>query len=269
MAGSAGPASRALRHSLADWRALDRQLGPACLRVATYNLHGCVGSDGERDPQRIAQVIGDLGCDTVGLQEVYGLEEISRHSGMTAVSGPPYVWHGRHVGNALLTRRPVLRTRHYDCSWKTREPRTLLDVELDVAGSPLRVIVVHFGLAPRERHFQVRKLVQLLRETPKEERVVVLGDINEWMPLARPLRWLHDQLGHAPAERTFPARWPMLALDRVWVRPHGTLLALEAFRSPLSARASDHLPLRAMVGTLPGVTATAKKPRLRSISRTS
>ena len=58
--------------SLANWRALDAQLGPDCLRVASYNVHGCVGCGNVRDVERIAAVIGELGCDTVGLQEVYG-----------------------------------------------------------------------------------------------------------------------------------------------------------------------------------------------------
>lgn len=200
-----------------------------------------------RDPRRIVHVIAELACDTIGLQEVYALDTLAKKLGMKAVAGPPYVWHGRHVGNALLTRRPVLTMRHYDYSWGKHEPRTILDVELDVGGAPLRVFVAHFGLHTGERRFQVRKLLQLLRETPEHERVVVLGDINEWLPLGRPLRWLHEQLGHAPAERTFPARWPFLALDRVWVRPRQALLALEAYRSPLAAWASDHLPLRAMV----------------------
>lgn len=240
-----------MQPSLANWRALDAQLGPECLRVATYNLHGCVGSDGLRSPQRIAHVVSELVCDTIGLQEVYGLEKISKMLGMRAVSGPPYVWHGRHVGNALLTRRPVLSMRHYDYSWRKHEPRTILDVELDVGGVPLRIFVAHFGLNTTERRFQVRKLLQLLRETPERERVVVLGDINEWLPLGRPLRWLHEQLGHSPAERTFPARWPLFALDRVWVRPRQALLALEAYRSPLAVRASDHLPLRAIVAAQP------------------
>jgi endonuclease/exonuclease/phosphatase family metal-dependent hydrolase len=233
--------------TLASWDALDAQLGRECLRVASYNLHGCVGGDGRRDPLRVAQVIAELGCDTVGMQEVYGLDELARATGMRAVSGPQHVWHGRHVGNALLTRRKVLASRHYDCSWQGCEPRSLLDVELDVDGAPLRVLVAHFGLGASERRFQVRKLVRLLHETPKAERAVVLGDINEWLPLARPLRWLHDQLGHSPGVRSFPARWPLFALDRVWVRPHGSLLAVQAYRSPQARIASDHLPMRAMV----------------------
>lgn len=185
----------------------------------------------------------------MGLQEVYGLEPLAAELGMQAVAGPPYVWHGRHVGNALLTRRRVLSFRHYDYSWPSCEPRSLLDAEIEVEGAPVRVLVGHFGLGWRERRFQIRKLVQLLHATPLHERVVVLADINEWFP--RSLRALHKLLGESPGERTFPARWPLFALDRVWVHPRAALLTLEAHRSPLAAQASDHLPLRAMVAAKP------------------
>ena len=47
----------------------------------------------------------------------------------------------------------------------------------------------------------------------------------------------------------FPSRLPLLALDRVWVRPRPALLALKAHRSPLAAKASDHLPVKAIVAT--------------------
>ena len=52
--------------SLANWRALDAQLGPECLRIASYNVHSCRGTDGSKDAARIAGVIEELGCDTVG-----------------------------------------------------------------------------------------------------------------------------------------------------------------------------------------------------------
>ena len=228
--------------------------------MGTYNLHGCVGSDGRRDPARIAQVISELSCDTIGLQEVYGLDALAAMLGMQAVAGPPFIWHGRHVGNALLTRRKVLSTRHYDYSWNGHEPRTMLDVEIDVEGEPARIFVTHFGLNMRERRFQMRKLVQLLRETPLQEEVVVLGDMNEWMPFSRPVAWMNDLLGHSPAQRTFPARWPLFALDRVWVRPRRALLALEAHRSTLASVASDHLPVKAMVATRPARAGRAREP---------
>jgi endonuclease/exonuclease/phosphatase family metal-dependent hydrolase len=259
--------------SLANWRALDEQLGPDCLRIASYNLHGCVGRDGERDAERVASVIGELGCDTVGLQEVHNLDRLARITGLQAVSGPPYVWHGRHVGNALLTRRKVLEVRHHDYTWPKHEPRTALDVDLEVDGETVRVIVTHLGLKPAERRYQVRKLLDLLKQTPVYERVIVLGDINEWLPLSRPLRWLNAILGQSPRERTFPSRWPLFALDRVWVRPRHALLAFGAHRSALAVQASDHLPVKAIIASheLPSRTAAARPlgRKLRAVGRSS
>ena len=233
--------------SLANWRALDAQLGPECLRVASYNVHGCVGRNNVRDVARVAAVIDELGCDTVGLQEVFDAKGISGLTGMSLVPGTPHMWHDRHVGNALLTRRKVLAVRHHDWSWPGHEPRAALDVDLEAGGETVRVIVTHLGLKPYERRFQVKKILSLLKDTPIAERLVVLGDINEWLPLGRPLRWLNGLLGHSPAERSFPARWPLFALDRVWVRPRHALIAFGAHRSPLAALASDHLPVKAII----------------------
>src|SRR5262249_17976334 len=143
--------------SLANWRALDAQFGSDCLRVASYNVHGCVGRGNVRDVERIASVIRELGCDTVGLQEVFDIESISRLTGMHAVAGTPHRWHDRHVGNALLTRRKVLAVRHHDWTWTGHEPRAALDVDLEVHGKTVRVIVTHLGLKPYERRFQVKK----------------------------------------------------------------------------------------------------------------
>ena len=41
----------------------------ARLRVATYNVHACVGTDGRHDPDRVASVITELDADIVALQE--------------------------------------------------------------------------------------------------------------------------------------------------------------------------------------------------------
>jgi endonuclease/exonuclease/phosphatase family metal-dependent hydrolase len=113
----------------------------------------------------------------------------------------------------------------------------------------VRVIVTHLGLKPAERRSQVRELLRLVRHTPLHERVLVLGDINEWMPLGRPLRWLHGLFGRSPAERSFPSRFPLFALDRVWVKPRQALLALAAHRSRLAIEASDHLPVKALISS--------------------
>ncbi|MGQ0547039.1 MAG: endonuclease/exonuclease/phosphatase family protein [Betaproteobacteria bacterium] len=236
--------------TLAEWRALSGSLGDDCLRIASYNVHACVGTDGRKDAARIVGVIDELGCDTVGLQEVdYRLDFIAHRLGMQAVPGLTLLRHGGPFGNALVTRRKVLAVRRLGFTYSGREPRNALDVDLEVGGETVRVIVTHLGLWPAERRYQVKKVLELLRATPPSERAIVLGDINEWMPLGRPLRWLHGLLGRSPAERSFPSRWPLLALDRVWVRPRHALLGLKAHRSPLAALASDHLPVKAIVAT--------------------
>jgi len=150
----------------------------------------------------------------------------------------------------LLTRRPVLGVRRYDLSYRGFEPRGALEVELDVEGHVVHVWVMHLGLNPAERRFQVRKVLGFLREIPMERAVIVLGDINEWLPLSRPLRWLHGLLGKPPWQRSFPVWAPMFALDRVWVRPRGSLIEFGVHRSPLARRASDHYPVKAIVSSL-------------------
>ncbi len=234
--------------SLANWRALDAQLGPECLRIASYNVHGCRGTDGKKDAQRIVQVIEDLGCDTIGLQEVdYRLDYIAQKLHMQAIPGLTLARHDGPFGNALLTRRKVLDVRRLGFTYSRREPRNALDVDLEVNGETVRVIVTHLGLWPAERRYQVKKILEMIRATPSYERVIVLGDINEWLPLGRPLRWMNALFGRCPAERSFPSRWPMVALDRVWVRPRHALLALKAHRTPLAELASDHLPVKAII----------------------
>lgn len=246
-------------NGLANWNSLDEILGADCLRIASYNIHRCVGRDARMDVDRVARVIGELACDVVGLQEVDNLSD-GRHdsmqldyladkTAMQAIAGHTIVRHEGSFGNALLTRHPILAVRRHDFSYSRREPRGALEADLDIHGEAVRVIVTHLGLRPAERRFQVNKLLSLLYDVPKERMVVVLGDINEWLPLGRPLRWLHEMLGHAPAERSFPSSLPLFALDRVWVRPRKTLLAFTTHRSSAARIASDHLPVKAMIAT--------------------
>jgi endonuclease/exonuclease/phosphatase family metal-dependent hydrolase len=225
----------------------------ALIRVASYNIHRCIGNDGRCDPQRIATVIQELDCDVLGLQEVDNspglaptsmqLEYLARVTGMEPVAGLRIVRHMGHYGNALLTRHRVLGVRRHDLSFSWREPRGALDVDLDIRGIESRVLVTHLGLTPGERRHQMRKVLAIVSETPEHEPLALLGDINEWLPMGRPVRWLHALFGRPPAVRTFPAAWPLFALDRIWARPRGSLRTLRAHRSAAARAASDHLPV--------------------------
>jgi endonuclease/exonuclease/phosphatase family metal-dependent hydrolase len=234
--------------------------GASRLRVASYNIHQCVGMDGRRDPGRVADVLREVDADVIGLQEVDARPGLARDSvqmdflahalGLEAVAGPTILRHDGHYGNALLTRRPVREVRHLDLTVYRREPRAAIDVDLDVDGAPVRFVVTHLGLLPGERRKQVRRLLRALGEAGASEPaapVVLCGDINEWFAVGRPLRWLHARLGRAPALATFPAGFPLFALDRMWVSPRQAVVSLAVHASPVARIASDHLPLAAEI----------------------
>lgn len=254
-------------NALASWHSLNQTLGTDCLRVASYNIHRCIGRDRRLDVDRVAQVIGELGCDIVGLQEVDNrsdgrhdsmqLDYLTQVTAMASVAGNTIVHHQGSFGNALLTRYPVIAIRRHDFSYRSREPRGALEVDIAVGDRVVSVVVTHLGLRPIERRFQVRQMLALLREIPAERMTVVLGDINEWLPLGRPLRWLHAMLGRSPAERSFPSGLPLFALDRVWVRPRRSLLAFATHPSHTARVASDHLPVKALIAT--GLAPDAEK----------
>jgi endonuclease/exonuclease/phosphatase family metal-dependent hydrolase len=225
------------------------------IRVATYNIHRCVGGDGRYDAGRIIDVLRELDCDIVALQEVANradarhvslqLDHIAESVGMRAIPGLQLIRRWGEYGNALLTRFPVLTIALHNLSVTTREPRGAIDVHLDIGGRSLRVIATHLGLGRSERHRQTRQLLTLLGERADAEPCLVLGDMNEWLPWSRPLQWLHRELGAAPAPASFPARLPFLKLDRIWLRPRAALQSVQVHRSPLARLASDHLPVSA------------------------
>jgi endonuclease/exonuclease/phosphatase family metal-dependent hydrolase len=110
------------------------------------------------------------------------------------------------------------------------------------------VLVTHLGLNAIERREQVTKIMDLLRDVPAHEPLVVLGDMNEWRRGGVVLKWLHDLMEQAPSKRSFPTWMPVFSLDRVWARPSGSLQSFEVHRTPAARRASDHYPVKAVIG---------------------
>lgn len=215
------------------------------LRLATYNVHGCA------DPARTAEVLRALDADVIALQELrwrpwdalHVLDDLAGRLGYTPLAGPTLLRPDGHYGNALLTRLPVVETRLEDLSVPGREPRGALGALLRAGRGTLTVIATHLGLAPWERRKQMQRLLALVRASHKP--AVLLGDLNEWFLWGRPLRWLRRHFGRTPAPATFPARWPVFALDRIWVEPARLLERIEVHRAAPAKEASDHLPVRA------------------------
>jgi endonuclease/exonuclease/phosphatase family metal-dependent hydrolase len=230
--------------------------GERLLRIASYNVHKCTGIDFKRDPERIAEVIRSLDADIVSLQEVLSdpgdapsaqVRYLAEKTGMyMAVSGPTKQKPDGQYGNALLSRFPITKVRLHDISLGAFEPRGIIDADIRVGDLTLRVVATHFGLWPMERNRQVRRLLEILPENP-EHPLIVMGDMNGWVPGSPVLRRLRERLGQPASVRSYPAPFPLLPLDRMWILPAEYRLAVEAPRSRLARVASDHLPLVAAV----------------------
>lgn len=231
-------------------------------RAASYNIHRTVGSDRRHDPQRVAQVILEVGAPVIGLQEVNWradpalggesqAEFLAHLPGYTAVAGSNLIEHRGHYGNMLLTRFPVCAVRRHDIRHGAREPRGVVDVELDVAGSRLRVMVTHFGLSLRERRAQAARLAAIIADaTPMP--VLLMGDLNDWMAFSPTIRPLLASSDPAQAPASFPALFPLFALDRIVTWRLGSPLRVYAHRSRKARWASDHLPVVAEIGIVQG-----------------
>jgi len=223
---------------------------PNTLKIATYNIHACIGADGKFDPARIAAVLKEIDADIIALQEVEHhsideldlLEYLAYQTGHEAIAGPTLFRETRHYGNALLTKLPLKSFKHIDLSVAGFEPRGAIEATFDVAGYELQVIATHLGLKPAERRWQVKQLLDV-KSQQEADISCLLGDVNEWLLWGRPLRWLHRHFSAPPHLATFPARWPIFALDRIWIAPQRSKIKLSVHKSVLARQASDHLPL--------------------------
>jgi endonuclease/exonuclease/phosphatase family metal-dependent hydrolase len=224
----------------------------AIVRVATYNVHGCVGRDGRRDVRRIIHILRALDADVIGLQEVESrrgrspvdqAQIIAAALGMACVEGPLLLAERGWYGNALLTRLHVETVRRVQFDRSGKEARGV--VVCDLRGrdaTSWRMMTTHLDLRSRHRRHQFETLLETL--VPDRPRpTVLMGDFNEWWPKSPRLAVLRRHVQLPPAPPTFPSWLPILRLDRIahagcrmpdGVRRHAT---------PLSRRASDHLPV--------------------------
>jgi endonuclease/exonuclease/phosphatase family metal-dependent hydrolase len=241
---------------------------PRPLRVLTVNIHKGYNAFNRRFVlHELREAVRAVGSDLVFLQEVGGG---SGPAGAAAL-GAQYefladeIWsdhaYGRNAvaagqdhGNAVLSRWAVLRSANHDVSLPGVEPRGVLHCVLarPAGGAELHVMCVHLGLTEAQRRHQLARLCETVRlEVPAAAPLIVAGDFNDWRSRADALLapcglgevFRHAQGRHA---RSFPARWPVLRLDRIYVRGVAACRPLPMPRQPWT-RLSDHAPLAAEI----------------------
>ena len=234
------------------------------LRVLTYNVHSCVGTDRKLDPARIADVIASCEPDIVGLQEldvgrqrtgaVDQADTIASFLKMKALFHPAVHKAEEKYGDAILTALPM-RTCKTGGLPSIGEPRGAAWTEILVDDTPIHVFNTHLGLRRRERMAQVGALLGsgwLGHPDCRDGNRIPMGDFNAvpaspgYRQLARAMSDVWG-LAQKKPKATFPSRYPMLRLDHIFVAGGLTAVNAHVVSTPLSRMASDHLPVVAEI----------------------
>jgi len=242
------------------------------LRVATYNVHRCKGIDGRLRPDRIVDVLREVGADVAALQEVVsddgdGQENQARYIGETLglhwALGENRKLKGAAYGNVVLSRFPLRVIKNHDISVQGRERRGAFHTDVLVTpDDAVHVFNIHLGTAYVERRHQGRRLSErgsgILHNRELTGAKIVLGDFNEWTSgLASRLLGAHlrsvDVDKHLRRRRTYPGFLPVLHLDHIYYDGPLELEKLTLHRTRKSLMASDHLPLVADFNYVKGV----------------
>ncbi|MEO8650288.1 MAG: endonuclease/exonuclease/phosphatase family protein [Acidobacteriota bacterium] len=231
------------------------------LRIATYNIHKCVGIDRRYSPERIGDVLEEIDADVVALQEVLcrslthrrdnQADYLADRLSMDFRLGENRRIKGGEYGNAVLSRFAIGETVNYDITVKHYEPRGCLRTEISIEGrSPLQFVNVHMGTSFFERRLQIHKLLSVHALDPLKfaGHRIVAGDFNEWTRgLTSRLLGSHfnsiDPKMHLGRARTFPGIMPLVHLDHIYFDHGFRLVKAYLHRSRTALLASDHLPI--------------------------
>lgn len=233
------------------------------LRVVTYNVHRCLGTDRRYRPDRIAEVIAECAPDVVALQEldagrkrsggIHQAEQIAATLGMAGLHyHAPVEREGERYGHALLTRAPSRLIQEGLLpgarSWRAIEPRGAVWIELRHGERRLQIFNTHFGLGRRERLAQVAALLgsSWLGHPACQPPILLLGDLN-----SRPGGPIHGAISerlrdvNLNGSASFPTYRPLLRIDHIFASREVVVSRAEVHRSALARVASDHYPVLA------------------------
>lgn len=243
------------------------------LVVTTFNMHkGMSPLNRAVKLNNIASELKNISPDLLLLQEVQGKngQRAGRHddwkyepqyqflarslSHRSAYGLNASYDHGHH-GNAVLSRFPLQSWNNMDISVNRFESRGILSCKIQPPGWPKPVVALcgHFNLLGHDRRKQYRALTTYIqKELPPNTPLILAGDFNDWRREAN--EYMAGELGlhevfqslHGHPALSFPARLPLLALDRIYVR------GLEPIEATVNHEGqwrelSDHLPLTTAV----------------------
>ena len=231
------------------------------MRILSYNIHkGFTIGNRTLVLEEIRHAIRATGADLVCLQEVVG--ENRRHAAALdrwidtqfefladqvwdyRVYGQNAVYDHGHHGNAILSKVPLVQHHNHDVSIMPTSQRGILHA---ITEEGLHVLCAHFGLLAIERRYQIGRLRQLLQGIPPDAPLVLAGDFNDWREQSHRalracgLREAMEQVS-GRVQKTFPAHWPLLRMDRIYYR-NLELVSAQRLDGSAWRELSDHNPL--------------------------
>ena len=246
------------------------------LHVVTYNIHkGFSQFNRHMMVHELRSQLRILSPDIVFLQEVQGMQ--SKHAQridnwpeeaqqdflaadvwQSTAYGSNVIYDHGHHGNAILSQFPIEHSHNQDVTHHRFERRGLLHCVINIPGwtTPLHCVCVHLSLFARSRRKQMDALATYLESiTATGSPLIIAGDFNDWRNEADGL--LSERLGLTEVfggtggdggspGRSFPAKRPVLRLDRIYVRGFSVKLATMHFGDPWS-KISDHAALSAQL----------------------
>lgn len=221
------------------------------IRFMSYNVHGFVDMHDQYSPEKTLAVLSDINADVIALQEVLTddrdgltlLKQFANNHSYKLIFGPTILHqHGHHYGNAMLTKGKIKSTHLHDISVPGREPRSVLHINVFMHQEYWHILTTHLGLKNKERRYQIKRLQNIIN-TFEQSPIVLMGDINEWFPWTRNMRKLKRLFQQKNSPATFPSKWPLFSLDKIFILPAFRMDKLYTSRSNHARIASDHLPL--------------------------
>lgn len=242
------------------------------LTVATYNIHkGMSALNQAVQITQMTHALQEIGADILFLQEVQGYNG-KRESKIPDFPAQPhyqimadklnyYACYGknaeykqRHHGNAILSKQLINHCQNLDISVNQWEQRGLLHCEIQPINwrLPLVCLCAHLNLREPDREKQYQFIQNYINKYIDPDYPLILaGDFNDWRH--RSCRNLGNELGltevfstQKNTPKTFPARLPILSLDRIYTR-HLSVHSAKSLNGLPWQKLSDHLPLIATV----------------------
>jgi endonuclease/exonuclease/phosphatase family metal-dependent hydrolase len=248
------------------------------IRVATFNIHAGIGSDGEYNLDRIANTIRESGADIIGLEEVdvhWGsrsnfeneIQILADKLDMNYFFAPIYNMEPskpgdprRKYGVALLSKYPILKAENREITrLSTQEANPspkpapgFLQAQIHVAGEQVWFYVTHLDYRsdPTVRQMQVSDMLGIMAE---HDNHILVGDMNA-TPEAAELAPLFQQfqdawaLTHDGPGYTYPAESPTKRIDDILTAPGIKVQSANL----IDSSASDHRPVTADLVFTPG-----------------